>query len=162
MSTNPPRGSQAIAHSALERLQSHFQHQTPLVAKESAIDVALRRATLCLKVSASEVAGDDPTVRAALDLIIDRLSSHTLRASDVYDCFPGSSFRRRFERATGKSVRNYIEDARLLTAMGLLQELDVEIYLIADSVGYEHYETFCRAFKRVVGLAPSEFRESIQ
>jgi len=64
----------------------------------------------------------------------------------------------RFRCSMGIGVREYIEKTRIEAACRLLRRLDVEIYLVAMSVGYEHQETFCRAFNRLRGETPSEYR----
>lgn len=66
----------------------------------------------------------------------------------------------RFRCAVGTGLRDYIEGGRMAAAKRLLRHDDLEIYLIAMSVGYEHQETFCRAFRRRIGCTPSEWRAS--
>jgi AraC-like DNA-binding protein len=45
-------------------------------------------------------------------------------------------------------------------AMPLLQNGDKKLVEIARSVGYESDAAFSKAFKRVVGVAPREFRHN--
>jgi len=45
-------------------------------------------------------------------------------------------------------------------AMPLLQNGDQKLVEIAHSVGYESDAAFSKAFKRVVGVAPREFRHN--
>lgn len=66
----------------------------------------------------------------------------------------------RFRCAVGMGLRDYIEAGRVEAAKRLLRHRDLEIYLISMAVGYEHQETFCRAFQRQVGCVPSEWREA--
>lgn len=66
----------------------------------------------------------------------------------------------RFRCAVGMGLRDYIEAGRMEAAKWLLRHKDLEIYLIAMAVGYEHQETFCRAFQRQAGCTPSEWREA--
>lgn len=66
----------------------------------------------------------------------------------------------RFRCAVGLGLRDYIEAGRMEAAKRLLRHQDLEIYLIAMAVGYEHQETFCRAFQRQAGCTPSEWREA--
>lgn len=61
----------------------------------------------------------------------------------------------RFRIALGLGIREYIETLRLYAASRLLQGQRFEGYLIAMAVGYEHQETFCRAFRRHFGYPPS-------
>jgi AraC-like DNA-binding protein len=61
----------------------------------------------------------------------------------------------RFRIVLGLGIREYIETLRLYAASRLLQGQRFEVYLIAMAVGYEHQETFCRAFRRCFGCPPS-------
>ena len=63
-----------------------------------------------------------------------------------------------FRKAVGLGIREYIEKLRLEAAGSLLGERDLEVYLVAMAVGYQHQETFCRAFQRHFGHTPSERR----
>ena len=62
----------------------------------------------------------------------------------------------RFRSALGEGIREYIERLRLEAASELLAAGDLEIFLVALAVGYSHQETFCRAFQRHFGYAPSD------
>lgn len=66
----------------------------------------------------------------------------------------------RFRVVLGLGIREYIEALRLCAASRLLQSQRFEVYLIAMAVGYEHQETFCRAFRRQFGHPPSGHIES--
>src|SRR3954454_5208588 len=63
-----------------------------------------------------------------------------------------------FRIAVGLGLREYIETLRLQAAERLLCGADLEVYLVAMAVGYDHQETFCRAFQRQFGNTPSEHR----
>jgi AraC-like DNA-binding protein len=68
-----------------------------------------------------------------------------------------------FRHHVGTGIREYLEELRLEAAAHLLaqRELDIEVYLIGLSVGYEHQETFCRAFRRRYGCTPSFLRHVV-
>lgn len=87
----------------------------------------------------------DPSLNVNSALAGCRISNHN---------FP-TSFRARI----GLSIREYIEDLRIKAACVLLRDAGVEVYLVAVSVGYEHPETFYRAFRRYLGRTPSEFQQ---
>lgn len=73
-----------------------------------------------------------------------------------------NNFSTYFRRAVGVGLREYIETLRLEAAERLLRNPGVEIYLVAMAVGYEHAETFCRAFQRKLGVTPHEWRFECQ
>ncbi|HEY3568941.1 MAG TPA: helix-turn-helix transcriptional regulator [Thermoanaerobaculia bacterium] len=66
----------------------------------------------------------------------------------------------RFRVVLGLGIREYIERLRLYAASRILRDRRFEIYLIAMAVGYDHQETFCRAFRRHFGHPPSHRVES--
>lgn len=61
----------------------------------------------------------------------------------------------RFRLSMGIGIREYIEVLRLEAASRLILCCDFELYLIGMAVGYEHQETFCRAYHRHFGKPPS-------
>lgn len=100
-----------------------------------------------------------PDVEKALCLIHRRLFDPSLNADVVYSSISSSTFRLRFLKEVQTTVRAYIENARLLVSARLLTYPEIDIYLIADAVGYAHYGTYFRAFRRHFDCAPSEYRE---
>lgn len=66
-----------------------------------------------------------------------------------------NNFSTRFRQALGVGPREYIESRRLAAADLLLREEKLEVYRVAVAVGYEHIETFCRAFQRQFRATPA-------
>lgn len=64
----------------------------------------------------------------------------------------------RFRNLVGVGLRGYIEDLRLDAARRLLETDSSEIYLIGMAVGYEHPETFHRAFYKRHQMTPRQYR----
>jgi len=64
-----------------------------------------------------------------------------------------------FKELTGKKLGDYINEARVREASRRLSDTDESIIDIAYAVGFETLRTFNRAFRRVTGMAPSEYRE---
>ena len=64
--------------------------------------------------------------------------------------------------AHGFTYRTLIDDLRFETAKEQLLKSDKRIGDIAQSVGFNHHADFTRMFKRVGGLSPKEFRQSVQ
>jgi len=77
------------------------------------------------------------------------------RALDISD----AAFSARFRRHHGHTPARYIRRLRVRAAKRLLRHEDLRVADIAFHVGYEHYRTFARIFKRVTGRSPQEFRE---
>jgi len=70
-----------------------------------------------------------------------------------------SRFGARFSSSVGESPMSYLTRWRMNIACRRLATLDEGIEDIATAVGYESVPAFTRAFKRMVGLAPGQFRK---
>ena len=71
-----------------------------------------------------------------------------------------TAFRAAFRTLTGVSPRDYIEQRRIARAKHLLAITDRSVKAVAMSEGYDDVYHFSRVFKRVTGVAPSEFRRT--
>jgi len=71
-----------------------------------------------------------------------------------------STFRRKFEQATGTPVHKHQLLARIAKARTMLVETDLPIKMIADSLGYQNVYYFSRQFKQFIGISPAKFRSS--
>jgi YesN/AraC family two-component response regulator len=68
-----------------------------------------------------------------------------------------SYFSQFFKEQTGDNFSNYLEDLRIKYACRLIKETDYTIDEIALKIGYNNSRTFRRAFKKVIGVAPSSY-----
>lgn len=64
-----------------------------------------------------------------------------------------------FKEATGQTLQQYILSYRMKKACELLTQHNHSIQFIAYSVGYGDVFTFSKAFKKLIGLSPSEYRK---
>ncbi len=64
----------------------------------------------------------------------------------------------RFKEETGATLIEYLTWVRIGHAQRLLAETDKSCQKIADEVGYNNQSYFSRAFRRVVGITPRQFR----
>lgn len=65
-----------------------------------------------------------------------------------------------FKEATGINLSDYLENVRMEQAAMLLKGEALTVDEIAARVGYNSSHSFRRAFKRVIGVSPSMFRQS--
>ncbi|MBM7567051.1 helix-turn-helix domain-containing protein [Paenibacillus sacheonensis] len=65
-----------------------------------------------------------------------------------------------FKEVTGTNLSDHLEKVRMDRAAELLQEKSLTVDEIAVQVGYNSSHSFRRAFKRVMGVAPSAYRQS--
>jgi AraC-like DNA-binding protein len=69
-----------------------------------------------------------------------------------------TSLAERFRQAMGDTPLNYLRAVRMQAAMRLMSETDKNLEQVAIEVGYQDAFSFSKVFKRVVGVAPKEFR----
>jgi AraC-type DNA-binding domain-containing proteins len=62
---------------------------------------------------------------------------------------------RQFKEETGYSIHQYISEKRLLAAKGLIRE-GMSAGAAALECGFQDYSAFARAFKKKMGMAPSD------
>jgi len=69
------------------------------------------------------------------------------------------TFLRRFSDATGMTRKRWLQHARMAQARSLLESTALNSEQIAERCGFASVESFRVAFRKVVGLAPSFYRE---
>ncbi|SHM00770.1 transcriptional regulator FtrA [Phytopseudomonas punonensis] len=69
------------------------------------------------------------------------------------------TFLRRFSDATGMTPKSWLQHARMAQARSLLESTGLNSEQIAERCGFASVESFRVAFRKVVGLAPSFYRE---
>gem|GEM_PF-4751169 len=66
-----------------------------------------------------------------------------------------------FKVETGTNFIDYVVETRINAAKKLLLNPELKVYEIGQKVGYDEPVSFNRAFKRVVGISPQEYRKII-
>lgn len=64
-----------------------------------------------------------------------------------------------FKKETGQTFSQYLADWRITQAKVLLRQGQLDIGLIAETVGYQNNGYFYKVFKKQVGVSPRTFRE---
>lgn len=83
----------------------------------------------------------------------------TLEQAAAISGYEKSSFCRSFKNATNDTFHNYLNSYRIKKSKILLTETDDSITDIAFSVGFTQHKNFCRIFKEINGLSPSDYRK---
>jgi AraC-like DNA-binding protein len=71
-----------------------------------------------------------------------------------------SAFAQRFKELMSESPVEYLTRWRMYRGSDLLRESDRKLADVAQAVGYDSDGAFHKAFKRVLGIAPGEYRRS--
>lgn len=69
-------------------------------------------------------------------------------------------FRDLLKFETGKSIYMYAQEKRLEAAKKMLLEANTSVSMVADQLGYPNVQYFSQLFKKITGVAPSEYRLS--
>ena len=72
-----------------------------------------------------------------------------------------SAFALRFKELMGESPLEYLTRWRMYRGSDLLRESDRKLADVAQAVGYDSDGAFHKAFKRVLGIAPGEYRRTV-
>ena len=64
-----------------------------------------------------------------------------------------------FVQKTGKSLSRYILERKVINAAFEVSHTKENLLTIAEKYGFKNPDTFTRAFRRVIGTTPSEFRK---
>jgi transcriptional regulator GlxA family with amidase domain len=99
----------------------------------------------------------DQRVRKAQIFIANHVESH-IGTRDISRAAAVSSSRLRvlFKTCIGTTPKRYLISVRMNTAREWLSKENVSVKEVAGSLGFHHTSQFCRLFKRIFGITPSE------
>ncbi|MBE6070671.1 MAG: response regulator [Clostridium butyricum] len=63
------------------------------------------------------------------------------------------------KKETGLSFIEYLTSIRINKAMDIMKDPTIKIYDVAELVGYSNQHYFCRAFKKIIGVSPMEYKK---
>ena len=64
-----------------------------------------------------------------------------------------------FAQKTGKSLSRYILERKIYNSAFEISHTKESLLTVAEKYGFKNPDTFTRAFRRIIGIAPSEFRK---
>lgn len=156
--------SDEIISKLIDSLEFYFQN--PALVNNDLLELKIKELVLILVQS--------KYVDSVLEVISDLYSSRKARLREVIELhlysnlnteelaklcgLSLSSFKRDFKKEFKDSPKNYITTRRLEKAQELLRVTPMSISEIAYEVGFNDPLYFARAFKKKVGVSPSNFR----
>ena len=103
----------------------------------------------------------DPQIGAVLKAMHERVDHPwTVRALATQAGMSRSAFALRFKQLTGQAPLEYLTQWRMRKAGRLLREDSRKLLEVATAVGYDSGGAFHKAFKRVLGVTPGEYRRA--
>ena len=152
-------GELAALHSALrDVLNSSGQYRG---ARTSALTTLL--ASRLFEVSAAEISLQTDqsysTIAKAMSFIEAHLANPiTLEEVAAVSGYSRTYFSRLFKEIVGINFKYYLERERIELASDLLEIEEMSITEIAYAVGFNSFSSFWRAFKKLKGVSPREWR----
>lgn len=101
-----------------------------------------------------------PVVLLTMKYINKNYHVNDLNLQSVADQFNVSSsyLSKLIKQEIGISFSDYITNIRIKKAICFMEDPKMKIYEVAESVGYSNQHYFCKAFKKVIGVSPTEYR----
>jgi LacI family transcriptional regulator len=133
-------------------------------APEGSFDNVVVRATHIVTRRSTDIyATDDGYISEALRYIHEN-ASRRLGVEDIVARVPLSRrlLETRFRGVTGMSVYSYIMSVRIEKFAAMLLESDDSVADVALAMGFADYKNIARAFRRIKGCSPSEYRHRAQ
>ena len=97
---------------------------------------------------------------AVLDMVAERYREKLSTRDLAEACYLSEAhFCRFFKSATGKTALEYLNDYRSERADVLLANTAMSLSEVAESVGFDDVNYFCRVYKRAMGVIPSKRRK---
>lgn len=118
--------------------------------------------TCAMQPSSSKVRSSD-----VIDIAVSYISSHldeelSLDFLSSFVALDKYYFVKKFKEHTGISPHQFILNARIEQAKYLLYISQISIQAISEACGFRYQSALCAAFKRSVGITPSQYRKSVQ
>jgi transcriptional regulator GlxA family with amidase domain len=107
---------------------------------------ATQTARLALFTEAAEILAKEASRPITLDEVAQRIATSPRQLQRVFTAHAGQGF------------RSYLRQLRLSKGADLLVSTDLPVGEIADAVGYGDASQFAKAFRRVYGGSPSQYR----
>lgn len=101
-----------------------------------------------------------PIVLRAIDYIEKNYYMSDLTINKISDKLEISSsyLSKILKKETGFSFIDYLTHTRIEKSMNMMEDPTIRIYDVAELVGYSNQHYFCRAFKKLTGVSPSEYK----
>lgn len=107
------------------------------------------------------------TADCRINMVLDYLLLHLQQSHDIdslaeYASMSRRTLTRRFSKATGMSVVEWITAARLHRSQELLEKMDLPVEQVAMQAGFQSAATFRQQFREKFGVSPREWRKTFR
>ena len=98
---------------------------------------------------------------SVLRYIDENLAEVTAESAAAHFGYSRGHMERLTKASTGRTFKDFILRTKMRHARGLLANPNLSIHEVAENSGFGDDSSFYRAFKRMLGITPSEFREKL-
>lgn len=85
-----------------------------------------------------------------------------LQSVAAFTGFSADYISRKFKDETGRSINDYIRDAKISEAKSMLRHSDLSLAEISELLSFSTQSFFTQVFKQATGVTPRQFRENAQ
>lgn len=120
------------------------------------------RLLVYLNKSTNEIAAPSSDVTQKAVEYINRHISENVSIDDICAAIPMSKYHfcRKFKKATGLTVMDYVLQTRIVAAKNMLSSEAFPVSEISGKCGFSSISYFCRVFKESTGMSPLQYRRS--
>lgn len=160
----------ALKNSNAQGNQDHFNQAYAVLAMDydrvgGSVDSILKElvTSTCSAVTKARGEKSGFYIKRAKDIILREINNGNsdINVGSIADELGLSKnyFGKVFKNATGLSVSNFVSNLRIQQAAELLRDTNMKVYEVGCRVGFENQHYFSAAFKQIIGVSPSEFRD---
>jgi YesN/AraC family two-component response regulator len=112
-----------------------------------------------LQETAAEAPGEIESIISAIKTYINKNYAVTsLEDTAAYVHMNPNYLSRYFKQKTGENYSDYLIKIKMQKALNLMNNYELKTYHISEMVGYNNPNNFSRAFKKLFGKAPKDYR----
>lgn len=133
------------------------------VSKMNSVGCIWRIASEIARIKRGESKRDEKKKSLKIEKVISYIHAHYAEDITLDDAtslvgYSKGSFCKTFKDATGMGFHSYLNNYRIQSSLYLLKNTEMAIGEVAEAVGFSEFKSFCRVFKSVMGLTPSEYK----
>ena len=148
--------------SEIENKIYSYLHYTVILEQKIISDgiVGVRNTYKEIVSNINKITAYKPIVLLAIRYINTNYNVNNLSLGHVAEKFSVSSsyLSKLLKQEVGLSFIDYLTMHRIKKSICMMDDPKLKIYEIAEAVGYNNQHYFCKAFKKVMGFAPTEYR----
>jgi AraC family transcriptional regulator len=160
----PPKIEHLMRALMHESFDASAENCVGLECIATAIALAISQQAGAVSLRAKNGSGLAPKQIRAVQAYVETHLHEQMSLADLAAAAGLSSFHflRSFKTSLGLTPARYVMDRRMERARYLLRVGKLTVAEVGISVGFEHVSHFSRAFRRVMGIAPTAFRRAAQ